>query len=97
MSLSVIETIRHAEPEWMLTASAASKDGSTLGQQHMSSQTDASCSWESKEFGNHWWTNRQAFEKWQEPSLTNHLQRYPLAAQSVCVILHLYQFIHDRS
>ena len=44
MSLSVIETIRHAEPEWMLTASAASKDGSTLGQQHMSSQTDASCS-----------------------------------------------------
>ena len=35
MSLSVIETIRHAEPEWMLTASAASKDGSTLWSAHV--------------------------------------------------------------
>ena len=47
--LRVIETIRHVEPEWMLTASAASKDGSTLGQQqqqHMSSQTDVlGCCW----------------------------------------------------
>ena len=43
----VIETIRHAEPEWMLTASAASEDGSTFGQQqHMSSPTDAwGCCW----------------------------------------------------
>ena len=43
----VIETIRHAEPEWMLTASAASEDGSTFGQQqHMSSPTEAlGCCW----------------------------------------------------
>ena len=39
------------------------------------------------------WTNRQAFEKWQEPSLTNHLQRYALAAQSVSVILYQLPYV----
>ena len=35
VSLGVIGTIRHSEPQWMLTASAASKDGSTLWSAHV--------------------------------------------------------------
>ena len=34
-------------------------------------------------------TNVARFEKWQLTSLTNHLDRYPLAAQSVSVINHI--------